>query len=452
MMNDLLRELESMKITGNTLNDDLLRSCVQLTEGTLVPCKKIGNERPCEEKDYSEYRQIVNRNLRIVEATFRHVATTFGEQNVRETASRSHPLRTYLINLIIIIGEQSEKNVWNTAESVSIVSSIQSYLCDLCKCRSMSELLVGKGGEGSSVDGSGVIEAVLLVLRPKLFKDTWKNYPAAVICYKWILWQVEEPNLVRHMNSIIPTALIILDDYVVENRLTGIKCIGKILQHAQMRKELVDTGYAEVIYDALKRLLIIREVAYIIPLYSCIRSLLSTLEYYNNTESLQQKTCPLQWTIRDDVILSLLSSMEFEQDAHLRHAYMSSLPGLLTNIGCAKWCERLTRILSEYCEHHTDLKTLKVTMEAAKTFLVIFQPRIPTHCVPLYAAFLKLHMDLIETPVFDKEIVQNLEDCIGLLYKSTPSIGKKIINDDRMKSVINQQLQFRILNDCTYFE
>lgn len=55
--------------------------------------------------------------------------------------------------------------------------------------------------------------------------------------------------------------------------------------------------------------------------------------------------------------------MEFEQNIELRHVYMLSLPQLLTNIGCAKWCERLTRILSEYCEHHTDLKTLKATLE-----------------------------------------------------------------------------------------
>lgn len=55
--------------------------------------------------------------------------------------------------------------------------------------------------------------------------------------------------------------------------------------------------------------------------------------------------------------------MEFEQNVELRRVYMLSLSQFLTNIGCAKWCERLTRILSEYCEHHTDLKTLKATLE-----------------------------------------------------------------------------------------
>lgn len=71
----------------------------------------------------------------------------------------------------------------------------------------------------------------------------------------------------------------------------------------------------------------------------------------------------LQWTTRDDVLSTLIDNMEFEQNIELRHAYMSSLPQLITNIGCAKWCEALTRVLAEYCEHHTDLRTLKATLE-----------------------------------------------------------------------------------------
>lgn len=71
----------------------------------------------------------------------------------------------------------------------------------------------------------------------------------------------------------------------------------------------------------------------------------------------------LQWTARDEVLSNLIDNMAFEQNIELRHAYMSSLPQFLTNIGCGKWCEALARILVEYCEHHTDLRTLKATLE-----------------------------------------------------------------------------------------
>lgn len=53
------------------------------------------------------------------------------------------------------------------------------------------------------------------------------------------------------------------------------------------RKELVDTGYLEVIYDALKKLLTLREPAYIYPLYNCISIILRTSEYYESTNCLE---------------------------------------------------------------------------------------------------------------------------------------------------------------------
>lgn len=115
-------------------------------------------------------------------------------------------------------------------------------------------------------------------------------------------------------------------------------------------------------------------------------SLLATIEHWDNTINLFEVSLILQvwilsgirivyrnnfyfflfflqWTTRDDVLSTLINNMEFEQNIELRHAYMSSLPQLITNIGCAKWCEALTRVLAEYCEHHTDLRTLKATLE-----------------------------------------------------------------------------------------
>lgn len=68
------------------------------------------------------------------------------------------------------------------------------------------------------------------------------------------------------------------------------------------------------------------------------------------------------------MIATILDNMEMEQDLDLRHAYMSSLPQLLTDLGCAKWLQRLVRILEEYCSHHTDLRTLKATLQVMQRF------------------------------------------------------------------------------------
>lgn len=82
------------------------------------------------------------------------------------------------------------------------------------------------------------------------------------------------------------------------------------------------------------------------------------------------------------------------------------------------------------------------------------------HCAPLYTVFLKLHFDLTETPVFDRAIMQNLEDCICMLYQLSPNVGYTVIKDDRMRAVLDTSLPVKILDitalcqggDIKYFE
>lgn len=428
-MNDLLGELEALRISGVQLENGFWTACVDLVHKTYVPEKTVGASRPCEEKDYREYRQIVDRNLRNIRSMLPHVSNNCSQENASS-------VRTFTINLLLLIGEHHEKNIWNTAESVSISKELLNSLLELYKCQSIAQFLMEQDN----------FVTALVTLRPKLMKHTWRSYPAAVACYKWLLHQVEKPALHDHLGDVLPTALIIIDDYVPYNVVIGLECLQQIIQHSHLKKGLIDTGYAKVMFHALERLTHQRESKYIVLVYSCIASLLVTIEHWDYTLKI------LEWTQRDDVLAVLLDNMEFEQNVELRRVYMLSLPQLLTNIGCAKWCERLTRILTEYCEHHTDLRTLKATLQTAKTFLLMFHLRVAAHCLPLYTAFLKLHFDLTETPVFDNEIMQNLQDCICLLYKLSPNVGCAVMRDDRTRSVIKNSLQVACLGDTKYFE
>lgn len=434
-MNDLLKELEALKITADFSQEGLWPACVDLVQKSCAPEKTVGANRPCEEKDFREYRQVVDRNLRSIRSMLEHIVCSRNAGDVQIDSSVS-VVRSFAVNLLSLVGEHHQKDVWNTMESVCIAKELLSGVLELYRCQSVSQFLTEQDN----------FNAVLLTLRPKLLKDTWKSYPAAVACYKWMLYQIEKPALYHYIGDVLPTALILVDDYVPDNVVIGLECLHQIVQHSHLKKGLIDTGYAKVIFHTLERLTRQREAKYVTLVYSCITSLLATIEHWDKTLNV------FEWTHRDDVLIVLLDNMEFEQNVELRCVYMLSLPQLLTNIGCAKWCERLTRILSEYCEHHTDLRTLKATLETAKTFLLMFHLRVAAHCIPLYTAFLKLHFDLSETPVFDKEIIQNLEDCICLLYKLSPNVGCAVLNDDRMRSVIKNSLQVVCLGDTKYFE
>lgn len=42
------------------------------------------------------------------------------------------------------------------------------------------------------------------------------------------------PGLLKYLTEVLPTALIVYDDYVPENRITGLICIRKILEHSSL--------------------------------------------------------------------------------------------------------------------------------------------------------------------------------------------------------------------------
>lgn len=179
-MNDLLKELEALKISGDFSESGLWSACIDLVQKSYAPEKTVGASRPCEEKDFREYRQIVDRNLRNIRCMLQHIVTSRDQGNVQIDLNTS-AVRTFAINLLLLAGEHHEKNIWNTAESVSISKELLSGVFQLYRCQSISEFLTEQDN----------FTTVLLTLRHKLMKDTWKAYPAAVACYKWILYQVE---------------------------------------------------------------------------------------------------------------------------------------------------------------------------------------------------------------------------------------------------------------------
>lgn len=179
-MNNLLQELEGLKISGDLSEESLWTACIDLIQKTYVPEKTVGANRPCEENDFREYRQIVDRNLQNINAMLQHIIHIHNQGNVQININ-TPIVGTFAINLLLLIGEQHEKNVWNTAESVCISKGLIEKILELYRYQSVSQFFMEQDN----------LSAALIALRRKLLKNTWKTYPAAVACYKWILYQIE---------------------------------------------------------------------------------------------------------------------------------------------------------------------------------------------------------------------------------------------------------------------
>ncbi|XP_043266374.1 TELO2-interacting protein 2-like [Venturia canescens] len=428
-MDCLVQELEDMNIFQDEM--PCWAKWIGFVCRLWVPERPVGLDRPCEEKDFRDYRSTVNRDLQNIRTRLLILIQNRDSEKINIDADEES-VRNFVICLLVLIGEHSEKNVWNNAESVSLAQDLTSELCKFCRSPNLSIVLTMSDDK---------FLATLMALRPKLLKDTWKKFPAAVACYKWLLQQVGGLYLSPRALQILPTALIIFDDFVPENRIIGLECIRLILHDSETRQELMKNGYIDVIYDALECLSHQRDVRYILPLYASLSNVLATIDSCANSMD------NFEWTKRDTIIMGLLSNMESEQNLELRCSYMLSLPQLVTNVGCAKWFDYLTRILSEYCDRHNDLRTLKATLQAAQTILPMFPLSVLRRCDTLYTAFLKLRCDLTETPVFDREINQLLDKCTHIIYKVAPNIGATIMYDDRVRSITDYSFNFACFDD-----
>lgn len=180
-MDNLLKELETLRISGDFGEQNSWRPCVDLIQRSLVPQRTVGADRPCEEKDFREYRLVVDRNLRNVGSMLQHVLNGCREKRLRPNDDGAAMARTFGTNLLLLVGEHAEKHVWNTAECVAISKEMLVGFCELYACQSVSQFFLENDNFSN----------LLLMLRPKLLKDTWKTYPAAVACYKWILQEAE---------------------------------------------------------------------------------------------------------------------------------------------------------------------------------------------------------------------------------------------------------------------
>lgn len=432
-MDSLAEELEAMSFSSK---DGLWGTCDSLIRKNFVPKRTSNLVRPAEESDYYEYKIGLDDRMQNILSVVEEILETC---NIYGTIDWTKPSsKAFASNFLIMIGEHQEEYVWTTTTAVIIVQVLKLKLLGICDVLNISELLMREDN----------FEIILKKLIPKLEGDNLKAYPATLACYKWLLRQVamHRPGLHMYLNYLVPVTCQIINDHIPANVVTGLECLYQIIQHCHMKKTLIETGFTQMIFDVLEKISRTKEVEYVSLVYLCLTSLLSYMEYWHASPNM------FEWTSRDTVLSVLLDNMEYEQNVKLRREYMLSLPQLLTNIGCAKWCERLCRILSDYCEHYTDLETLKATLHTANTFLLMFHQRVPTHCGRLYTAFSKLHFDLTETPVFDKAIMQYLEDCICLLYQLSPSVGFAIMKDDRMRLVIDNNLRFVLLGDAKYFE
>lgn len=239
----------------------------------------------------------------------------------------------------------------------------------------------------------GIIKPLLSLLRSRLTRETWKKQPNAKHALVWTLRQLKHPHLSPHLLSLLPPLLMLLDDHESYHKVLGLSAMTHLIKNTDP-SELRWYGRSEVIYEAIKNILYVREVEVIHSLHGCLVHLLPVLEGPHPVSV----TMPRKPTRTDEVFRILLNNLDMESKIALRKAYVTHLSKYMEILGIytARHVKQVLKVAAE-CLRYPDYsgeQTRAAALGALLTLMKHVWPRVPCHRDTLLKMLLRLVSDL----------------------------------------------------------
>lgn len=353
-------------------------------------------ERQHEKKDFPGIAEAATEGMICARLLINTVASELTEHSVT-------PLQ------VLCFAHSKAELPWCSEESVAASSTLSSQL----KC---------------SFHVPDLCLSVLNYIRPKLAKETWKKNPCYRHVYREALFQLS-PNDVRDaLPIVVAPALLLVDDYMTYNQRLGLSCARRIIVSVPP-SELDQYGRLEVLFDALKHLLHVKEPDVIVQLHTCLRSLifadfLDAFRTFCIKDNRRQKMAGYAYC-------ELLTAAEVEQTFALRKAYSSQFLPYIECLGMdvAKYMDRTLRVLLQYLEvYDTDDKicTRNALLSLAGLIKQMW-PRIRFHYRRITEGIFKLAYDQCEHR--DSALWDEIGQCLHLLQQSCPEQYEKFHED-----------------------
>ncbi|XP_037520429.1 TELO2-interacting protein 2 [Rhipicephalus sanguineus] len=350
-------------------------------------------EREHKKKDFPGVAEAATEGMICAHLLIRTVASEFTEH-------LATPLR------VLCFAHSKSELPWCSDESVAASSALSSQL-------------------NSSFSAPELRLSVLKYIRPKLAKKTWKKNPCYRYVYREVLFDLS-PNDVRDaLSVVVAPALLLVDDYMTYNQRLGLACVRRIVVSVPP-SELDQYGRLELLFDALKHLLYVKEPDIIVQLHTCLRNLI----FADYLDALHIKDHRRQ-IMAGDVYCEVLTAAEVEQTFALRKAYSSQFSPYIRCLGMdvAKYMNRTLRVLLEYIQvEDTDEQTCRrnALLSLAELTKQMW-PRITFHFGRITESIFKLACDQCEHR--NSALWDEIGRCLDLLQQSCPEHYQRFHED-----------------------
>ncbi|KAK3098832.1 hypothetical protein FSP39_023513 [Pinctada imbricata] len=351
-----------------------------------------------------------------------------------------------LPRIAILLLEHRENNLWTSAASVSVASCIMTKL----KFHFLLEdflSLFGMDCESFIFDRKHQDfnhEAVLRSLILKeictvLTKEKWKANPAYVSVFTALLFFSKFPDLSDHIVQVLPPSLMFIDDFVLQNKILGVRCLHHIVTNTS-REELRWYGRADVIYEALKHQLYTHKASMIRALHQAILAILKVVEKDPCAMLAGGDTSVNKY---DEIYQMIVHDAQGEQNLAMRLAFTEHLPEFVQIMGVTsvKHISISLSLVSDYLEVYDGSKdSARINiLNLLEKIIQSSWPRIQSHQNQILQMLIKLlidiSMDQTESlePALKDALISRATKCMCLLKYANPDIVNETLST--LKSV-----------------
>lgn len=145
-----------------------LNTILSLLSSSFLPERHYDLDQPLEDEVFKDHIKMCEANLRKI------------NMYLEKESDEKSLNKKLIVNAILLCGEHSKVETWTSSQTLAQAELLVKLLLAKSKCRSLSDLLL-----------HCKIDTLLAELRPKLLKDSWKNNPAAVTSFMWILFHIK---------------------------------------------------------------------------------------------------------------------------------------------------------------------------------------------------------------------------------------------------------------------
>jgi len=332
-----------------------------------------------------------------------------------KSISTENLVQKFLFDIIpdvtILALEHSQLNLWTTTQSISTANRLMGDLMEVLDVEMETDLLqyhLTSKEEQTSCKVT-ILSNVFKILANKLTRESWKKAPSIKHVFYFCVMNTKFPYMSEYLDRILPPSLLFIDDYMTDNKVIGVKCLGHIIECVSA-EELRWYGRAEVLYEGLRHQLYTREAQL---LEVTIPALFAILKVVEKTDKVGNAVNMRRLTKYDEIFQQLIQEALGESLLSLRRIYTKYLDIFVDVMGITsvRHLKQIIELVENYLEVYDgpEEQTRFNVLNLLRKVIEVTWPRIPRYTGKILKVIVKFLCDLyIDNITITKETKSQL--------------------------------------------